>query len=205
MLRRIRAKQRFLHRTADAHERAPSSRVQLSIPGQTHLFLDEMSQCQIQIIPAQNQMIPHRDAMKMYFAISGSKGANQREIARSTADVAHQDFLSGSHLRFPTLFLIVQPCVKSRLRFFNKHDLPQPRLHGRFHRQLPGHFIKRCRHGQDHILLRERMIRKLKIPGIAEMREITAAHRNRGQTLHIRRTMPRKQARRAIDTRMTKP
>ena len=88
--------------------------------------LDMSREGQIKIIAPQNQMLAHRDTMKLHVAgrFAGPH-ADQREVGSAAANVAHQYLLTRRNLLLPVLFMPLEPRIKRCLRFFDQRHARQ--------------------------------------------------------------------------------
>ena len=131
-----------------------------------------MGQCQVEIVPTENQMLADGDAMKLDFSARLLTSADQCKVTRSTANVAHQNLLAGPDTLLPVSAVLVDPSVESRLRFFNQHDARQASFGRCPHSQLTGHFVERGGERDDDLLLFQRELSKTLVPGGADVSQV---------------------------------
>jgi hypothetical protein len=120
-----------------------------------------LGQGEVHVVAAQDQVIADRHAVELHLLLLARADADQREVGRAAADVAHEDRLPGRDELFPLLLVFVDPGVKRRLRLFDQHDAGQSRAGRRLHRQLAGDLVERRRQREDDLLPLEGLVRNL--------------------------------------------
>ena len=130
---------------------------------------------------------------------------NQREVRRPAADVADQNPLPEFDMRLPVVAMAVDPRIEGCLRFFDQNNLRQPRRLCRRDGQFTSHLIERGRNRQDDVLLFERIVRMLRVPGVSNVADVSRADFYRRERLHVSRSVPGKQCRSTINSGVTQP
>ena len=167
--------------------------------------LNVMRQREVTVVAAEDQVIADRHAMELHGAVLTLLHADQCEVARPAADIAHQNLLTGRHEVTPVRRVLVDPRIERRLRLFDEDDLRQPRLLRGLHGQFASHFIERRGEREDKVLLREGMFGELRVPRCSRMLQIPRADGDGRESLDILSPLPRQEVGRPIDPRMTQP
>ena len=89
---------------------------------------------------------------------------DQREIRRASANVHHQNEIADTHALAP-VGMALDPGVKSRLRLFEQREVLVSGLLGGLQRQLARYRVERRRHRHQYLLIVERRVRHLRVPG----------------------------------------
>ena len=184
-------------------EDAPLPRFEM--PVSLESSLDVMCQREVTVVAAEDQVIPNRHAMELHGATFTLLHADQCEVARPAADIAHQNLLTGRHEVTPVRRVLVDPRIEGRLRLFDQNDARQPRLLRGLHGQLASHLIERRGEREDKVLLRQRMLGKLRVPRFSRVLQIPRADGDRRESFDILSPLPRQEVGRSIDSRMTEP
>jgi hypothetical protein len=134
--------------------------------------------------------------------------SDQGEVGGTAAHVAHQDAIADSYLLAPVR-VRVNPGVESGLRFFQQGQLFQTHGPSGFHGQVASRCIKRCRHGQNHILGDQRFLAETfpltKLPGFDEMLQIAATGFHRRNATDSFGGLPGQDRRSPVHTDMNQP
>ena len=80
--------------------------------------------------------------------------------------------------------MALDPGVEGRLRLFEQRDVAVAGLLGGFLRELARHRVEGGGHGDQHLLLGERRIRHLGVPGVAQVLQILRGGFHRREFLH---------------------
>ena len=197
------SQQRFLDRAAGPHQNGP-------LPGlQFHVFFelpfDEMRQGHVQVVAAQQQVVADGHAVELDFSPLPATDANQREVRRSAADVAHQYLLARRNPLLPVVGVGVEPGVKGGLRLLDQQHPPQPGQRRRLDRELAGHLVERGRQGEHEVLFLQRIARMAGIPGVSGVSQIAGTDLDGRKPRHVLRRVPRQQRRRPVHARVTQP
>ena len=97
---------------------------------------------------------------------------DQREIGGASADVYHQDEVAHLHALTPVR-MPLDPGVERGLRFLQQQRILIAGLLSGLQRKLARNGVERSRHCHQDLLLRERRVRHLLVPGGAEMLQIS--------------------------------
>src|SRR6185437_5389310 len=99
---------------AASYQLPPLARRKCSIS--PHLLFNVMSDRQVDIVAAEDEVLSHRDAMKQDGAIAGGPHANESEIGCSSTHIANQNLLPRLDAFVPIRLLRIDPRIKRRLR-----------------------------------------------------------------------------------------
>ena len=212
-LGRVGREQQLLGRAAGLHQRAELRRIQLadwsasacSPATSLQLLLQRPREQEVHVVAAQQQVIADGDALEHRRLVVGHLRADQRQVGGAAADVDDQHQRNAGELAGDALPMDARPVVEGGLRLFEEQEAGQPCFLRCPQGQRAGGFIKRRRHGDDQVLLRELCLGMGRVPGSAQVREDARARRHRREPRHFRRRAPGQDGRGAIDRRMAEP
>ena len=164
-----------------------------------------MSQRQVEVVTSKDQMISDGDAMELHHPIAPLADSNQGEVRCSATHIADQNLLAGRDLLIPCLRVLIDPCIKRGLRFFDQHDSIEPGLSSRFDRQFASDFVERCWKCQHEILIGQWMLGELRVPGFAVLLKIASTDGDRRQSFDIFCPLPGEQVGCSINSVVTEP
>jgi len=95
--------------------------------------------------------------------------ADEREVARSAADVDDEDDVAGMDELAPRVARRLHPGVERGLRLFEESEVPEPRLGRGLHRQFARGRVERGGHRERHRLVGELVVLVRCVPGRAQM------------------------------------
>ena len=199
---RRRIEQFFFGQTAVVPKRLQLEAVDLRTLGR-EVARHGMRQRQIDVIAAQQNVLPDGDAFEIQLARFFGNG-DEREVGRAAADIDDQYEIAGLDAMAP-VGVAVDPCVKRRLRLFQHGDVAKPGGLGGAPGQLARDGVERCRHGDQHFLPIERRVGMLVIPGGAEMAQIFGGGVQRRDALESFGRLPGKHGGRAVDRGIRQP
>ncbi len=118
------------------------------------LLLDESRQCQIDVVPAEQQVFANRDPLESKLSPRGCR-PHQAEVGRPASHVAHQHqrVVREPGRRFAAVRR--DPRIEGGDRLFEEDHPIETGVAGRLHRQLPRLFVEGRGHGQDDRLMLE--------------------------------------------------
>ena len=231
-LRGIFGQERFFGLARQPHQDFPLPRGQASTA--CDAVFEMVGQRQIQIVPSKNQVIADGNPVELQprcircrrvgWWLSGQlvrRGgtallvglpacgagpyANQGEVRRATADIAHQDLLSLFHAVLPAVFMRVNPGVKRSLRLLDQNDAFESRPRRRLHGQLAGDFVKGRRQREHDILLGQLLLRESPVPRFGNVLQIPGADLHGRKPLDVGVGLPGEQIGGTIHARVTQP
>src|SRR5262245_40932934 len=121
------SKEVFFGDTTQMREGAPALGIEPTTFGQPRF--DSAGKGNIHVITAEQQMVTNRHTLKLKLAFPLSH-RNQTEIRGPTADITHEDRISGPELILPRICMRREPRIECRLRFFEKRDTRESSLLG---------------------------------------------------------------------------
>ncbi len=152
-------------------------------------------------------MLPHGQSGQ--FQVAALLGhANQREVGRASAHVAHKQQVADLDLRSPGVAHRGQPRIEGRLRLLQQGHVDQARGPRGFDGQVAGRRVERRGDREQDLLLSQAIVRRfaeLGIPGVAQVGQIGNAGLDGRHFLHVRRGVPGQDGGLAIGPRMREP
>jgi hypothetical protein len=197
------SQQRFLGCPARIGERTQLPRVGLGALG-SQLARDHVSQRQVHVVAAQQDVFADRDTMQLKIAFAFDH-RDQRQVGRAAAHVHNQDDVADLHLLAPGAAAFLDPAIERGLRFLQqRHAGVASRLRC-LGRQFSCGRIEGSRNGDRDFLLAERCIGMRVVPCFTQMREIANRAFKRRDARHFRRRVAWQDRRATVHTRMTEP
>ena len=135
------------------------------------LLLQMASQSEVDVIAAEQDVLTHRDALELQLARLLCH-RDQGEIGGASADVDYQNQVAHLNPLAP-VGMPLDPGVEGGLRFLQQQWILISGLLRCLQRKLARHGVERGRHGYQHLLLCERRVRHLLVPGGAQMLQIS--------------------------------
>ena len=166
--------------------------------------LHQVRQRQVHVVAAQHQVLAHAGAGDVRLAPL-PRHVDQAQVGGATAHVAHQHPLRLGQRCFQRAAVAPEPVIKHRLGLFQQTQLGQPGQARRAQRQRAGGFVKRGGHGQDQVLLVQRRLGVLGVPGIAHMAQVTGTGLHGRDLKHLGGRAPRQDGRQSVHGRVRQP
>ena len=171
-------------------------------------LLHDAREREVHVVAAEQDVIANRDALEREVAVVLAD-QDQAEIGRAAADVAHQQQVADAELPPPELARAVDPRIAGGLRLLEQCHAREAGVGRSPERQLARLLVKRCRHGDEHVLAleRERRVSRSEagIPRLPEVLQVVARRRHRRELRHLLRRAPRQDRRRAARAGIGQP